>query len=50
MPRQDPENAVAAAKFAFIVGGRRPVSRDGRQAKAEVGITELQKRLDISEK
>ena len=69
MPREDPENAVASAKFAFIQGGRRPLGWDGRQAKAEyrfreggkeneetpsegvkVGITDLQERLEISEK
>ena len=27
--------SIAAAKFAFIQGGRRPLGRDGRQAKAE---------------
>ena len=34
MLREDLENAVAVAKFAFIQGGRRPLGRDGRQAKA----------------
>ena len=70
MHREDPENAVAEAKFAFIQGGKRPVDRDGRQAKSEyrfredgemlkyledsddekVGMTDLQERLEISEK
>ena len=40
MPREDPENAGAAAKFAFIQGGRRPVGRDGRQAKVEYRFRE----------
>ena len=40
MPRKDPENTIAAAKFAFIQGGRRPVGRDGRQAKAEYRFRE----------
>ena len=38
--REDLENAVAAAKFAFIQGVRRPVGRDGRQTEAEYRFRE----------
>ena len=34
------ENAVAAAELVVIQGGRRPVGRDGRQAKAEYRFRE----------
>ena len=34
VPRENPENADAAAKLAFIQGRRKPVGRGGRQAKA----------------
>ena len=40
VPREDPENAVPAAKFAFIQGGRWRLGRDGRQAKAEYRFRE----------
>ena len=33
VPREDLENADAAAKLAFIQGRRKPVGRCGRQAK-----------------
>ena len=34
VPREDPENADAAAKLAFVQGRRKPVDLCGRQAKA----------------
>ena len=38
MPQEDPENAVAAARFAIIQGPRKPVGRNGRQGKAECRV------------
>ena len=39
-PREDLENDVAAATFAFSQAGRRPVGCDGRQAKAQYRFRE----------
>ena len=58
MPREDFDNAVAAAKLVVIQGRRRSVDRCGRQAQAgcrfhqanlKVDVTELQEQLGISE-
>ena len=39
-PERTLKNVVAAEKFAFVQGGRRPLGRDGRQAKAEYRFRE----------
>ena len=41
VPREDLENATAAAQLAFIQGGRRPLGPDGRQAKARFCFREI---------
>ena len=43
VPRQNPTNAVAAAKFAVSQRRRRPLGRDGRQAKARYCLREMGK-------
>ena len=49
MPREDLKNVVAAAKFAVIQGGRRPVGCDGRQAKAKCRFQEENAYLEDSD-
>ena len=40
MSREDPENADAAAKLAFIQGRRKPLGRCGRQTLRRVAFEE----------